>query len=136
MDQQSVESFSDGSNMALMLICLTSWPAACVFLPSRDSIWNVQLWQRKNTLTLRCCCCLDLNWFYLQSVTNNKKEFVVREEQQTVRWIRWTLLTKNQNHLRGTPQLYTMFSSLMFWKDSQGFRTLKLFNFRGAERNM
>lgn len=44
-DQQPSESPSDGSNMALMLIRLVFWPAPRAFLPSRDSIWNVQLWQ-------------------------------------------------------------------------------------------
>lgn len=44
-DQQPFESPSDGSNMALMLIRLVFWPAPRTFLPSRDSIWNVQLWQ-------------------------------------------------------------------------------------------
>lgn len=41
------ESPSDGSNMALMLIRLVFWPAPRAFLPSRDSNWNVQLWQEK-----------------------------------------------------------------------------------------
>lgn len=45
VDQQPFESPSDGSNMALMLIRLVFWPAPRAFLPSRDSIWNVQLWQ-------------------------------------------------------------------------------------------
>lgn len=44
-DQQPFESPADGSNMALMLICLVFWPVVYAFLPSRDSVWNVQLWQ-------------------------------------------------------------------------------------------
>lgn len=49
-DQQPFESPSDGSNMALMLIRLVFWPAPRSFLPSRDSIWNVQLWQESKAL--------------------------------------------------------------------------------------
>lgn len=49
-DQQPFESPCDGSNMALMLIRLVFWPASRTFLPSRDSIWNVQLWQESKAL--------------------------------------------------------------------------------------
>ena len=49
-DQQPFESPSDGSNMALMLIRLVFWPAPRAFLPSRDSTWNVQLWQQSKAL--------------------------------------------------------------------------------------
>lgn len=47
-DWRSYESLSDGSNMALMLIRLVFWPASCAFLPSQDSIRNVQLWQLRD----------------------------------------------------------------------------------------